>query len=190
MIKLYKNKEKTYSKIFKDGILKFLRMKTPHTKIFKDIYNKTKETNKIKMSKDISHKKVAGIDVENSLLGKDNSFITRHAEKLQRLLKLRSQYKPVTIATWSKHINYLICHQHISPKRYARVIRWFFKNKDTYDYCPQIRKATDLVDKFLVIEQMMKKQNKVTHPEDSIRWHNDPDPRKEGYYDDSLGGDE
>jgi len=133
--------------------------------------------------------KVAGINNKNSLVGKDNSFITRHAEKLQRLLNIRSRYHPVTIATWSKQISYLLHHDNISPKRYARVIRWYLKNKDTYDYCPQIRKATDLVDKFLTIEQMMKKQTKVKHKEDNIHYHDDPDPRKAGYFDDSLGDD-
>jgi len=93
----------------------------------------------------------------------------------------------VSISTWTKHISYLLYHLDISPKRYSRVIKWFFKNKDTYDYCPQIRKASDLVDKFLVIEQIMKKQQKVIKPENSIHYHYSSDPRKSGYYDDSLG---
>ena len=135
-------------------------------------------------------RKAADINNRDSLVGKDNSFITRHAEKLQRLLNIRSRYHPVTTSTWAKQISYLLHHDHISSKRYARIIQWYVKNKDTYDYCPQIRKATDLVDKFLVIEQMMKKQTKTNHKESNMHYHEDPDPRKSGYYDDSLEEDE
>jgi len=99
---------------------------------------------------------------ENSLLGKDNTFITRYSQKLHTTLKLRSQFRDVKVETYGKAIYRLLHTEHIDKDRLKRVFKYYITQGRHSTYCPVIYKVSDLVEKFLRIEDAMNRYEETT----------------------------
>jgi hypothetical protein len=118
---------------------------------------------------------------ENPLIGKDNSFITRYAQKLHAILKLESRYQRAKIESYAKAIRHLLHTDGIEQERFKKVFKFYIKIGCHKQHCAKIYRVSDIVDNFLRIEDAMNR-----HINPPKKQTGDPEENEYNEYEDAM----